>query len=727
MMRGLLATLARVTRALMLGPTPASKMAAPMRGPTQACVMEALAVVVAAVAAAAAAVLAAAAPAAEATTNRPGAAAPASSHSFRCCWASGCGAGVAWGDEPRRVWLSARPRMMHSHLGRHLVGVALVVLVLSGCQTAPQPRAAVGPAPAAVAAPLHLTLVGTNDVHGWVMAQKEPFPTGEIRYGGAATFAAYLRVLRDENPTGVVLVDAGDLFQGTLMSNLTEGSVVIDAFNLLGYDAAAVGNHEFDYGPVGPVSAATQPTMDPFGALKARIAQAKFPLLSVNIYESASGLRPEWLKGDGSVIVERNGVKVGIFGLTTPQTPTVTLPINVATLRFGSLAPEALNAARRLRDRGADLVIATVHAGGKCGEVSHAHDLSSCDLDTGEAFEMLRGLPEGTLDAVVAGHTHAQIGHFVGTTPVIESWALGRSFGTIDLFLDPKTKKVLKEQTHIESGIALCETVDQATGSCDPKKLKPSGNKAVAAVQPVPAQFHGHVITPDAAVLAAIKPAEQQVSALQLRPLGVNVPAALVRRYEDESALGSLLADALRAMSKADVSLLNPGGLRADLRDGPLTYGEVYEVLPFDNQIATLDLTGDQLRHLLLAAFGGRKGVFQFSGLEVKLGRCPSPDRLKSFSLPGGKAVDPLARYRVVMPDFLARGGDGLGPALAGIERERVDLGDNRGTNLRDELVTWFQDRKQPLVAPKPGRVVFLDGGGNCSPGTKIDPQSGGP
>ncbi len=616
--------------------------------------------------------------------------------------------------------------MMRSQIRRLVVGLPAVLVVLSGCQSAPPPKPSSGPVAPAAVAPLHLTLVGTNDVHGWVMAQKEPFPTGEIRYGGAAVFAAYLRVLREENPNGVVLVDAGDLFQGTLMSNLTEGSVVIDAFNLLGYDAAAVGNHEFDYGPVGPISAATQPTMDPFGALKARIAQAKFPLLSSNIYESASGLRPQWLKGDGSVIVERGGVKVGILGLTTPQTPTVTLPINVATLRFGALAPEALNAAHRLRDRGADVVIATVHAGGKCGDVSHAHDVSSCDLDTGEVFEMLKGLPEGTLDAVVAGHTHAQIGHFVGGTPVIESGALGRAFGTIELFLDPTTKKVLVDRTRIESGIALCETVDQATGSCDPKKLKPSG-KSAPPVQPVAAQFHGHPVTPDAAVLAAIKPAEEQVAALQMRPLGVNVPAALVRRYEDESALGSLLADALRAMSKADVSLLNPGGLRADLRDGPLTYGEVYEVLPFDNQIATLDLTGDQLRHLLKTAFGGRKGVFQFSGLEVKLGRCPAPDRLKGFSLPGGRAVDPQARYRVVMPDFLARGGDGLGPALAGIERERVDLGDARNTNLRDELVSWFQDRKQPLVAPKPGRVVFLDAGATCSPGTKIDAQSGGP
>ena len=572
-------------------------------------------------------------------------------------------------------------------------------------------------------APVHLTLVGTNDLHGWVMTQTEKFPSGDLRFGGAAVLASYLQVLREENPAGVLLLDAGDLFQGTLMSNLTEGSAVIDAFNLLGYDAASIGNHEFDYGPVGPVSAATQPSMDPFGALKARINQAKFPLLSTNIYESATGLRPEWLKGDGSIIVERAGLKVGIFGLTTPQTPSVTLPINVASLRFGSLAPEAMTASRRLRERGADLVIAVVHAGGKCGEVDDPKNTRSCDLDQGEVFEMMKALPEGTLDAVVAGHTHAQIGHFVNGTPVIESWALGRYFGIVDLFVDPQTRKVLPEKTHIESGISLCETVDEATGSCDARKLTANA----AGVKVVPARFHGRTISANTEVAAALAPAFEQVAALQTRALGITVPQPLGRHYEDESALGSMLADAMRAMCKADIALLNPGGLRADLRSGPLTYGQLYEVLPFDNQVATLDLSGEQLRHLLTAAFGGRKGVFQFSGLEVKLGRCPSPDRLKGFSLPGGKAIDPQARYRVVMPDFRARGGDGLGPVLATFEPERVDLGDTRATNLRDELVTFFKDRKQPLVAPKPGRVTFLDAGGNCSAGAKIDTHNGAP
>ena len=297
------------------------------------------------------------------------------------------------------------------------------------------------------------------------MITVEKIGTGEIRIGGSAVMSAYLKILRGGNFGGVVLLDAGDLFQGTLAANLSEGAVVIDAMNALSYDGAAIGNHEFDYGPVGPISVATQPGVDPFGALKARIAQAKFPLLSANIYESATGRRPSWLPGDGLSMIERKGVKIGIVGLTTPQTPVTTVPVNVASLRFGSLATEALIAAKQLREKGADLVIAVVHAGAKCGKWDNPDDTESCDEKTGEIFEMMRNLPPYTLDAVVAGHTHSVVAHKINGTPVIETYGLGRFFSTIDLFLDPVTKQVISTKTQITPVVPVCETVDAAKSS----------------------------------------------------------------------------------------------------------------------------------------------------------------------------------------------------------------------------------------------------------------------
>jgi 5'-nucleotidase len=554
---------------------------------------------------------------------------------------------------------------------------ALVALLIA-CRTvepAPAPPVTAPPPPAAPAEPIHLTLLGTNDVHGWV--------NGKDGQGGVAILSTYVKKVRAENPGGVLLLDAGDLFQGTLVSNLSEGQVVIDAFNAIGYDAAAIGNHEFDYGPVGPHVIAEQPGEDVFGALKARIAQAHFPLLSVNIYDKATDKRPDWLPGDGTALIERKGVKVGIIGLTTPQTPVTTLPINVASLRFGPLAPEAEAAAKRLREKGAEVVVAVMHAGGKCAKWNDPHDVSTCDVPDGEVFAMLRDLKPGTLDAVVAGHSHAVIGHFFNETPVIESPGMARSFGRIDLYLDPKTHAVKADRTEIHPIIQLKE----ADG-----------------------------LVADAEISKLIEPALEKVSELQHKKLGVSVPTTLGRNYEAESALGSFLADSLRAAEKADVALLNPGGLRADLKSGDLTYGAVFEVMPFDNNIATVEVSSDELLGLLKAAYGGRKGVFQISGVEVKLGKCASPERLKAVTLPGGKPLAKGKRYRVVMPDFLARGGDGLGPAMSTLDASHVEFGQNRPLNLRDALVAFWQARKSPLEAPKMGRVVLATDPNPCPP-----------
>lgn len=566
---------------------------------------------------------------------------------------------------------------------------------------------AAGTAPAGV---VRLTLVGTNDWHGWVSGYRDTYGGVELRAGGAAAFGGYLRILREANPGGVVLVDAGDFFQGTLVANLTEGSAVIDAFNALGIDAAALGNHEFDYGPLGPASVAFGADADPFGALKARIEQARFPVLSANTFLRATGARPDWLRGDGTALVERNGVKVGVVGLTTTQTPMTTFPTNVASLEFRPLAPEAAAAAARLRARGADVVVAAVHAGGRCGDCSRPDDLSSCDADTAEIFEMLRALPEGTLDAVFAGHTHARIGHLVKGTPVVESHALGRHFGLIELAFDTRTRRVLRERTTLRSAVEICETWDASRETCDPQRLR----RRKEPVVPEVARFLSEIVVPDAALEAALRPSLALVAARQRQRSGLEVPSGLERRYERESPLGSALADALRAMTKADVAVLNPGGLRADLPAGPLTYGAFYEVMPFDNAVATLHLTGAQVRGFLKAAFAGGKGVFQVSGLALKVSACPGPDRLSDVRLPDGRPLDDARVYRLVLPDFLAQGGDGLLDFVKTLDPASVDLGRRSASNLREELLAFLSRRGQPLVAPRLGRVTFVAAPGGC-------------
>ncbi|MFP2927699.1 bifunctional metallophosphatase/5'-nucleotidase, partial [Pyxidicoccus sp. 3LG] len=374
-----------------------------------------------------------------------------------------------------------------------LVLLALAAL-LASCAGTARPSSTV---PASTPAePVRLTLVGTNDFHG----QVEPFRTrlkdGQVvEEGGAATLSAYVARLRADNPGGVLLLDGGDLFQGTLPSNLTEGAVVVDAYNHLGYAAAAIGNHEFDYGPVGPGAMASRPGEDPLGALKARVRQARFPLLSANLREAATGQRPAWTGNDGTHLVTVKGVKVGLLGLTTEDTPNVTNPANVSSLRFLPLASTALEAARSLRERGAEVVVVVAHAGGKCLDLRNPRDTSSCDRGDAEILAMLDALPPGTVDAVVAGHTHQPMGHFFGDVPVIETSGQSRSLGVVELFVDPVSRRVLPERTRIQAAIPLCAKVDATRGGCDGRRLREQ-----ADVKLVPATFLGAPVVPDAEV-----------------------------------------------------------------------------------------------------------------------------------------------------------------------------------------------------------------------------------
>jgi 5'-nucleotidase len=576
----------------------------------------------------------------------------------------------------------------------------LLSLLVAACATSPA-----RPSEAGV---VHLTLVATNDTHGWVEPHEAKLGRGRVaQQGGAETFAGYLAILRDENPGGVVLLDAGDLFQGTLLSNSTEGAAVTEVYNRLGYAASAVGNHEFDYGPVGPHAVATQPGEDALGALKARIGQARFPFLAANILDAQSGEHASWMGNDGTRLLEVNGVKVGLVGLSTISTPTTTNPMNVEGLKFAPLAPTALSAARKLRAEGAEVLVLLAHAGAKCGSLANPDDLSSCDPRDSEIFDVLRALPPNTFDAVIAGHTHQPIGHRVQGTPVIESSALLRSFGVIDLYFDTTRHALLRERTTLRAEVPICAQVAVETHGCDSRSIADTREPLA------PAFFEGRAVERDASLASLLEPFQAQVRELQERDTGVRVGSRLGRSYAKESPLGDVLADALREAAHADVALMNPGGLRADLPAGPLTYGALYEVLPFDNTVSTLRVTGAQLQQLLSLAYSRPDGVFQESGLQLSLAACAGPGRLRGAVLADGRAIEPASSYVVALPDFLARGGGGLAPALRGLGAKNIALNDG-APPLRDALLDVWRRRGVSLEAPAQPRIRLESSGTPC-------------
>jgi len=547
---------------------------------------------------------------------------------------------------------------------------------------------------------VHLVVVSTTDLHGWFAGHQDAVPP----YGGLPLFAGFVEALRETNPGRVVVLDSGDLFQGTLESNLFEGEPVVRGYNAIGYTAAAVGNHEFDFGPVGPDPVPLNPGQDPLGALKRNASMATFTFLSANMTEKATGRTPAWAKG--SMIADVAGVKLGVIGLSTPDTPNTTVFANVAALEFGDPVAATVREAAALRASGADAVIVIAHMGGRCSNVSDPHNPASCERDQ-EGMDYLNRLPRGTIDAYFAGHTHAEMRHFINGTPAIQAANYSREFATVDLWVDSRRHAVISGRTTLRPLTMICQAFYAGTQTCDPKK-------APAGAALVPATYEGKTIAPVQKVADVLNPYLTQVAAKRNEPTGITTAGAFVRNYLRESSLGDLLADALRDAAGADVAFVNSGGIRSNLRAGNLLYSDMFEVMPFDNYPAIVTMTGSQIADALRLASTGERGILQVSGLRYAIDEArdrdkPMPERKRvvSVALANGQPLEPNALYRVAMPDFLANGGDGLLPVTSAIPADRIAI--DRSIPLRDVFAAALQKRPMPLQPSTDGRITVLN------------------
>ena len=248
----------------------------------------------------------------------------------------------------------------------------------------------------------------------------------------------------------------------------------------------------------------------------------------------------------------------------------------------------------------------------------------------------------------------------------------------------------------------LCARVVQGTARCD------AG--ALASGKPlVPGSFHGQPLLPDPGMQQHLAPALAAVAQAQAMPLGIDVPVTLNRQRQWREPSRQRDRGCASAHGGGGRGLLNTGGLRADLAAGPLTYGHLYETFPFDNAVATLKLTSAELR-ALLAAILAHGRVPQQSGLRLSVAACPDGLKVLEVSLSDGTSLQDGRLYSVVLPDYLARGGDGLTAFIGTLPAERRDLGERRPQNLRDSLAADLSRRGKPLVAPPPGRTQVVQG-----------------
>ncbi|NNU84612.1 bifunctional metallophosphatase/5'-nucleotidase [Geobacillus sp. BMUD] len=494
---------------------------------------------------------------------------------------------------------------------------------------------------------IEVQLLGINDFHGQLNVTRK---VGGREVGRADYLAAYLKQREAENKN-TLLVHAGDAVGASPpVSALLQDEPTIEVLNKLGFDVGTLGNHEFDEG----VAEMLRLIHGGYHPATGDFSGADFPYVSANVVdkETKQPILPPY------VIKRVNGMPIGFIGVTLTDTPSIVTPSGVAGVEFIDEATAINKAVRELKKKGVRTIVVLAHNPG----ASNPDGTNA----SGEIVDIAKTVDD-EVDVIFAGHNHAYLNAVVDGKLLVQSYSYGTAFSDVDLKIDPCTKDVVAKQAEIVT------------------------------------TYHDG-ITPDPEIRALVEKYEAKVAPLVNQVVGTAAETITdEQNASGESALGNLIADAQRAAMNTDFAFMNPGGIRADIEQGEVTWGELYNVQPFNNQLVKMTLTGAQIRELLNQQWQPTQTrMLQISGLRYTWSASrPAGNKVVDIQLLDGTPLNPNGEYTVTVNSFLADGGDGFTVLTQGTNREvgPVDL---------DALVSYIRGLAQPFSARIEGRINRL-------------------
>lgn len=481
---------------------------------------------------------------------------------------------------------------------------------------------------------MRLHLLWTNDLHGHIAPEPARFmnPAFPPPLGGAASAARYIKQVRaqaDRDGEYTLLVDVGDMFQGTPIGNASEGTAVIDYFNAVGYQLAVPGNHDFDLGRENAE----------------RLAQmSEFPWVCANLVESATGEVVDWCTP--TLMLTYDTVRIGVIGIITPSTGVMSFPEHIRGLEFLPMAETVARYRDELRGQGADLIFLAIHEGlpydpqkGWAELVGATESETSEDEPGGyganysyggmNLMQLANTVPG--LDFAVGGHTHRGYPEPwidpANHTMCFETYGNGSSLGHVTLLIDRATKTLVGYEVPQDRGTIVTLFEDE--------------------------------IWPDPEITELIRPWREQTEAELDRVVGY-AATDLVRGDAGSNLVGNLVTDAMREYFDADFSFQNLGGLRANVVAGPITGRDVFAVLPFGNELLVVKMPGTMIRRIIERKLEGLSNGIVVSGAAVTYDRSrPDGDRIVALTI-GGQPWAPERIYSAVCTNFLMEGNSGL-------------------------------------------------------------------
>ncbi|MFZ0391772.1 MAG: bifunctional UDP-sugar hydrolase/5'-nucleotidase [Calditrichia bacterium] len=508
----------------------------------------------------------------------------------------------------------------------------------------------------------------TNDVHGHITEQSAEFLNPEFPplLGGGAAAYAIIKDVREqiaETQDASLLLDAGDIFQGTLVGTRSQGEVVVEYMNRVGYDAVAPGNHDFDLGR---------------DNLEKLIKESDFPWISCNIIDKETG--KVWSMLKPYMVKNINGIKIGFTGATTVGTEYMSFVENVRGLNFVPEIPALQKAVDHLRDvEKVDLVIAQVHTG--------------LPYDTKEGYENL--LNTTYKELIDRGYADAmEIAHYVRGIDLLLGGHLHRGYQKP--WVDPVNHTIAVQNYGNGGNLGWIKlNIDRRSGAIMGYDL-PSGEGMLLLLQ-------SDEFRPDSTILAYIREQQKEYESGFDEVIGTS-ENSLTRAGIHESPMYNLVTDAMRTELKADFAFTNYGGIRADIKAGPISREDIFKVLPFGNQLVEFKVTGEFLKEIIEQKIRGNGRGMAISGGKIVYNKnLPNGERVVSFTI-DGEPLQADKLYRVVTTDYLMEGNSGLS-ILEKIPQEKVAY---TGLLTRNAMMEYIR-KNSPLNVGLSGRWTKKD------------------
>ena len=493
---------------------------------------------------------------------------------------------------------------------------------------------------------IYIPIIQTNDIHGSFYPKKILLPSGGIYYiGGLEYLGKYISIMSETWGDRLLYFDTGDQFQGGIEGYISQGQIMMDFFNELEVEKSVIGNHEFDYG---------------VKFLKKYMNMSKFDWIIDNIRNTTSGQYITFPNQKKSTIAEIGGIKLGLIGLTTVETPYTT---NVALpdLKFEDYKKIIEEESPKLKKEGADAIIVLGHVGLYCNndpdEVKLEYKIRNKETkqedcrNSDEAYILLNKLSKGVIDLFLGGHKHDVSHHWINDIPIVTNDRNGKYAQIIYLPFNRTTHKLLNDQIIFEGPLPICDKLFKNKKLCDLSVVNEKDEEDFGEL--LNYRFHGKLIEK-----------EENITKIGNKYLDIfneydNDFLTITYDHiestkEHENALGNLYTDYLRHISGVDIAVVNPGAFRTPLYRGNITNATIHSFDPFGNDIVSFKAYGWEIKKMFQQLQKGSKGFYPVSGLKMTVRSIPTR-KLLSIKLYDGYKETEIKNdklYTMVSNDF---------------------------------------------------------------------------